>query len=121
MGDPASLAEAPEALVGLLHEQVEFSMPPYDLWLRGPDQVAGWLLGPGWGCQGSRLVETRANGAPAFAQYRVSEAGDGHTPWALVVIETADGRITGITSFLATERLFPAFGLPARLPATQPH
>ena len=33
-------------------------------------------------------------------------------PWALVVVEVADGRIAGWTSFLDAARLFPLFGLP---------
>src|SRR4051812_46053628 len=43
------------SLVTLLHDDVTFSMPPYELWLEGPDQVAQWLLGQGIGCRGSRL------------------------------------------------------------------
>jgi RNA polymerase sigma-70 factor (ECF subfamily) len=61
-------------------------------------------------------VPTTANGLPAFGQYRSDGAG-GHAPWALQVIEMSDGRITALNSFLDTERLFPLFGLPPRLPA----
>src|SRR5699024_7344232 len=39
-----------EALVSLLRDDVTFNMPPYPLWLRGADQVAAWLAGPGIGC-----------------------------------------------------------------------
>ncbi len=41
----------------------------------------------------------------------------GHMPWALQVLETEGGRVAGIHSFLEVERIFPAFGLPAHLPA----
>jgi RNA polymerase sigma-70 factor (ECF subfamily) len=59
------------ALTALLHEEATLSMPPYDLWLRGRASIAGWLLGFGAGCRGSRLVPVEASGgAPAFAQYR---------------------------------------------------
>lgn len=61
-------------------------------------------------------MPTTANGCPVFGQYRVDPRG-GHAPWALQVVELADGRITGLHNFLETERLFPAFGLPAHLPA----
>jgi RNA polymerase sigma-70 factor, ECF subfamily len=105
-----------ESLVSLLHEDATLSMPPYDLWLRGPDEVAKWFLGHGIGCRGSRLVPISANGSPGFAQYRPSADG-GHEPWALQVLEISDGRITGLNSFLDTPRLFPLFGLPARLDA----
>jgi RNA polymerase sigma-70 factor (ECF subfamily) len=105
-----------ESLVALLHEDATLSMPPYDLWLRGPDQVAQWMLGIGCGCRGSRLIPISANGSPAFGQYRPAEGG-GHEPWALQVLEISGGRITGLNSFLDTARLFPLFGLPARLDA----
>ena len=103
-----------DALVALMREDVEMNMPPYPLWLRGPADVAAWLVGPGHECQGSRLVATSANGAPAFGQYRVDPAG-GHAPWALNVLTIDDGQITGTTFFLDTPSLFPLFGLPAHL------
>lgn len=103
-----------DALVSLLREDATLSMPPYTLWLRGPEAIRGWLLGRGAGCRGSRLVPTRACGSPAFGQYRVDPAG-GHIPWSLTVLELAGGRITGWNSFLDTDTLFPRFGLPPRL------
>ncbi|MGR3936050.1 MULTISPECIES: sigma-70 family RNA polymerase sigma factor [Streptomyces] len=106
-----------DSLTSLLHEDATLSMPPYELWLRGHDDIRTWLLGHGIGCRGSRLVPTVANGAPAFGQYRPSGPGGAHEPWALQVLEISAGRITGLNSFLDTERLFPLFGLPARLEA----
>ncbi|WP_030903536.1 sigma-70 family RNA polymerase sigma factor [Streptomyces sp. NRRL F-5126] len=106
-----------KALTALLHEDATLSMPPYDLWLRGHDDIVGWLQGVGSVCRGSRLVPTVANGMPAFAHYHAAEDGDGHTPWALMVMEIAGGRIRGINSFLDTARWFPLFDLPMRLPA----
>lgn len=113
-----------DALTALLHEDCTLSMPPYALWLRGRADILKWLLGPGCGCRGSHLVPVAANGRPAFGQYRTGGASrtgsGGGTPWAIQVIETADGRITALQSFLDTERLFPLFGLPPRYdgPAT---
>ena len=103
-----------DGLVALLREDATLSMPPYTLWLRGPEAIRGWLLGRGAGCRGSRLVPTRACGSPAFGQYRPDPAG-GHTPWSLTVLELSGGRITGWTAFLDTETLFPRFGLPPKL------
>jgi RNA polymerase sigma-70 factor (ECF subfamily) len=103
------------ALVQLLHEDVVMSMPPYDLWLQGRSEFSSWLLGPGIGCIGSRLIPTTANGSPAFGQYRLSSSGEGYEPWAIHVLEVDDGGITAITYFLDTQLLFPLFGLPARL------
>ncbi len=104
------------ALVGLLHEDAVQMMPPYAMWLEGPANIGQWMLGPGSGCRGSRLMPTAANGCPAFGQYRCDPDG-GHKPWALQVLETSAGRITAINSFLETDTIFPAFGLPAHLPA----
>lgn len=104
-----------DSLVALLHEDATFSMPPYALWLTGRDPVRTWLLGRGAGCQGSRLVPTRACGLPAFGQYRPVHGAPAHRAWALVVLEWRDGRISAWNSFLDTERLFPHFGLPLEL------
>jgi RNA polymerase sigma-70 factor, ECF subfamily len=90
-------------------------MPPYDLWLRGRDDMFAFWLGPGIGCRGSQVIPTvAANGSPAFGQYRPSPSGSGYEPWALQVVEIADRRIVELTFFLDTERLFPLFGLPLR-------
>jgi RNA polymerase sigma-70 factor, ECF subfamily len=105
-----------DALTSLIQEDATQSMPPFDLWLRGRDDIFAWWLGPGIGCRGSRVIPTTAaNGAPAFGQYKPSASGSGYDPWALQVLEIADGRIAEFTFFLDTERLFPLFGLPARL------
>jgi RNA polymerase sigma-70 factor (ECF subfamily) len=109
-----------DALTALIHEDAQQSMPPYDMWLSGRDDIFTWWYGPGIGCRGSRVIPTlAANGAPAFGQYKPSETGDGYDPWALQVLEIEDGRIVELTFFLDTERLFPLFGLPPRLPARQ--
>lgn len=101
-------------LVSVLHADATLSMPPYDLWMRGPEQISAWMTGIGHGCRGSRLIPTRANGSPAFGQYRASPDG-GHEPWALQVIEIEQGRVIGLNAFLDTAALFPLFGLPERL------
>jgi len=106
-----------EALTALIHEDATQSMPPYDLWLRGRDDIFAWWLGPGIGCKGSRVIPTvAANGSPAFGQYKPSPDG-GYEPWALQVVEVSGGRIAELTFFLGTGRIFPLFGLPARLEA----
>ncbi len=101
------------SLVALLHEDATMSMPPFDLWLQGPEEMGRWFLGQGIGCKGSRLVATSANGCPAFGSYRQVAPGR-HEPFALQVIELRDGRISGHHNFLFPE-LFAAFGLPAHL------
>jgi RNA polymerase sigma-70 factor (ECF subfamily) len=107
-----------EALTALIHEDAVQSMPPYDMWLSGRDDIFAWWLGPGIGCRGSRVIPTvSANGSPAFGQYKPSDSGSGYDPWALQVLEVADGEIVELTFFLESEILFPLFGLPARLDA----
>ena len=104
-----------EALTALIHEDAIQSMPPYDLWMRGRDDIFAWWVGPGAGCRGSRVIPAPpANSSPAFGQYKPAEGG-GHEPWALQVLEVRDGRIAEFTFFLDTARLFPLFGLPPRL------
>src|SRR5205807_3726755 len=77
-------------LVTLLHDDAVQSMPPYAMWIRGAAEIGQWLLGPGNGCRGSRLLATAANGCPAFGQYRPDPDG-GHAPWALQVLEISGG------------------------------
>jgi RNA polymerase sigma-70 factor (ECF subfamily) len=104
-----------DALTSLIQEDATQSMPPYDLWLRGRDDIFAWWFGPGIACRGSRVIPTvAANGSPAFGQYKPSPDG-GYEPWALMVLELSEGRIAELTFFLDTETLFPLFGLPARL------
>jgi len=105
-----------EALTSLIQEDATQSMPPYDMWLRGRDDILTWWFGPGIGCRGSRVIPTRsANGSPAFGQYKPSETGAGYDPWALQVLELSAARVVEFTFFLDTETLFPLFGLPPRL------
>jgi RNA polymerase sigma-70 factor, ECF subfamily len=105
-----------DALTALIHEDATQSMPPYELWLTGRKDVLGWWVGQGAACRGSRVIPTvSANGSPAFGQYKPSESGSGYEPWALQVLEIADGQIVEFTFFLATTTLFPLFGLPQSL------
>jgi RNA polymerase sigma-70 factor (ECF subfamily) len=104
-----------DALTSLVREDATQSMPPFDLWLAGRDDIFTWWTGPGIACKGSRVVPVaNANGSPAFGQYKPAEGG-GYAPWALQVLEIEDGWIVELSFFLDTERLFPRFGLPLSL------
>jgi RNA polymerase sigma-70 factor (ECF subfamily) len=106
-----------KALTSVIVEDAIQSMPPFDLWLAGRDDIFAWWVGPGNGCRGSRLLPVEsANGAPAFGQYKPSENGEGYEPWALQVLEIEEGRIVELTFFLDVEKLFPRFGLPLEFP-----
>jgi RNA polymerase sigma-70 factor (ECF subfamily) len=108
-----------DSLVALLHEDATMSMPPYELWMRGPLNLAMWLRGAGKDCAGSRLVATSANGAPAYGQWRPTGPGGRYVPWSIHVLQLLGGRITGITYFV-DPALFPLFGLPLNLDDSSP-
>jgi RNA polymerase sigma-70 factor (ECF subfamily) len=103
-----------QALVALLHEDASQSMPPYEMWLSGRDQIITWFTGYGIACQGSRTISTVANGMPAFAQYRPAASGTGYEAWGLHVLDMSEGRVVHFDVFLDT-RLFALFGLPLTL------
>ena len=102
-----------ESLVSLLHEDATQLMPPYPMWLQGRADVGRWLLGPGIGCRGSRLVPIMANGSPALAQYRRADDG-GYVPFSIQTMEVSGGRITRLSHFVDPD-LFAMFDLPYRL------
>jgi RNA polymerase sigma-70 factor (ECF subfamily) len=105
-----------DGLTAVIQEDAQMSMPPYDLWLHGRDDIFTWFLGPGIGCRDSRLIPVHAaNGTMAWGQYKPSESGSGYDPWSLHVVELGDGGVAELTYFLDTDRLFPLFGLPPRL------
>jgi RNA polymerase sigma-70 factor, ECF subfamily len=99
-------------LVGLLRDDVIMSMPPFPLWLVGPDDVAGWFVGEGIVCKDGRLLPVEVNGTAGFGNYH--KVGPNRwEPWAIQVIEVADGKIVGHHNFLGAD--FADFGLPLYL------
>jgi RNA polymerase sigma-70 factor, ECF subfamily len=105
-----------DALTALIREDATQSMPPYELWLSGREDIFGWWVGPGAACRGSKVLPTvSANGLPTFGQYKPSETHDGYDPWALQVLRVERGKIVELTFFLGAETLFPLFALPPRL------
>jgi RNA polymerase sigma-70 factor (ECF subfamily) len=104
------------ALVELLNEDATLEMPPMTAWFRGRTNVGGFL--------GTQVLTTpgvftavpaAANGQPALALYR--RAADGtRRAYCVQVLTLRGSRIAGIVAFL-DPGLFPAFGLPAELPA----
>jgi len=100
-------------LTRVIREDAKQSMPPFDLWLQGREDMFTWWFGPGGGCRGSRVIPAgTANGSPAFGQYKPTADGTGLEPWSLQVVELTPTGIGEITFFLDTKRLFPLFGLP---------
>jgi RNA polymerase sigma-70 factor (ECF subfamily) len=101
------------ALTALLREDAIMTMPPFDMWLQGRDDLAGWFGEQGIACKGSTLIPVDVNGTAGFASYKPGDDGLLH-PWAIQVIDVVDGRITGHHNFIYPD-LFAAFGLPDRL------
>jgi RNA polymerase sigma-70 factor (ECF subfamily) len=110
--DRADLA----ALTTLLHEDVNFSMPPHPGVWRGRDAVVqGWIDG-GFGSEGFgelRCVVTHANGQPAVACYVRRPGGDAFRPLAIDVLTVAGDVVADITTFDGA--VFELFGLPETL------
>jgi RNA polymerase sigma-70 factor (ECF subfamily) len=103
-----------DAITSLLHEDAKQSMPPYEMWLLGREDILRWWTGPGIGCKGSRLIPTVANGLPAFGQYRPSGPGGSFEPWALQVLELSDGRNRRLHRVSRHRAALPALRPPAR-------
>jgi RNA polymerase sigma-70 factor (ECF subfamily) len=107
-----------ERFTALLHEDAVMSMPPFSLWVEGASDIGEFMMLPGPAtCANSKLIPVRANGCPAFGQYKPDPVKGGHSPWGLQVLEIVDGRIAHWNCFLDTASIFPTFGLPAHLPA----
>jgi RNA polymerase sigma-70 factor, ECF subfamily len=105
-----------KALLGLLREDALQTMPPFEMWIHGASAITAWMVEPGpSACAGSILVPVRANGVLAWGQYKPDGEQGGFEPWALQVHEFVGGKISRMTFFLDTERLFPLFGLRDRI------
>ena len=102
-----------DALVTMMRDDVVLSMPPYPLWLQGPDQLAAWYLGHGSGCRGSKLVPIRISGTTGFATYKPPDDGTvgRREAFSIQIVEVVDGMIIAQHNFLTPER-FAEFGLP---------
>ncbi|MEV6068841.1 sigma-70 family RNA polymerase sigma factor [Nocardia sp. NPDC052001] len=104
------------ALTELLKADVALSMPPFSLWISGPENVAQFMLTTGSACRDSRMIPLGANGMPAFGHYKPSADEPGvWVPWSITVLELDGDRIAGLNFFLDTDRLFPLFGLAPEL------
>ncbi|WP_328408691.1 sigma-70 family RNA polymerase sigma factor [Nocardia sp. NBC_00403] len=105
-----------DTLTTLLKADVALSMPPIELWISGPENVAAFMLGTGQACRNARMVRLEgANGLPAFGHYKPSEKPGVWMPWSITVLELDGATIAGLNFFLDTEKLFPLFGLPPEL------
>jgi RNA polymerase sigma-70 factor (TIGR02960 family) len=110
-----------DALVALLRVDLELAMPPYPMWFRGLDDVLRFLCSAPFAsfwAAGVHLVQTRANGRPAFAFYR--RANDGRfAAHSIMVARFLGGQAAELTVFLGAD-VFPQFDLPLAVDRTVP-
>ena len=70
-----------EALTSLIHEDATQSMPPFDLWLRGREDILTWWVGPGAACRGSRVLPTtRSERLAGLRAVQAERDGEGLRP-----------------------------------------
>ena len=98
------------ALVALLRDDVILEMPPFELWLRGRDDIHRWLVAHD-AVSDHVLVPVDANGTLGAAIYRPRTPDETLSPFAIHVLDVSGDRISAIHSFLDTS-LFEVFGLP---------
>ena len=99
-----------DALARLLRDDAILEMPPFELWMRGPDDIRRWLLSVDAFGQ-EHLTPVDANGSPAVAVYRPQAPGLQPTAFSIQVLDTVAGHISAIHVFL-DPALFALFGLP---------
>lgn len=100
------------ALTALLHDDATLTMPPFELWLKGIDDIALFLAAMQSEGGRYRTVTLAANGCPALAVYRTNHESGELMAFAIHVLECSGGRIAAIHAFLDPE-MFAMFGLPS--------
>jgi RNA polymerase sigma-70 factor, ECF subfamily len=100
-----------DALVSLLHEDATLTMPPFELWLQGVDDITRFLSAMQSEAGHDRVVSLAANGCPALAVYRPNHESGQLEAFSIQVLECSGTRIGAIHAFLEPG-LFTLFGLP---------
>lgn len=101
-------------VVGLLTDDVRFTMPPLPAVWHGRDRAELFLEAMmAWSAHGHRILQTRANGQPAVGLYVVDPHGSLRRGVGLLVLTLAGERISAITRF--DPGLLERFGLPRTL------
>jgi hypothetical protein len=94
----AFLADDVDGLVALVTEHAWFRMPPSNREYQGKTQVHAMLtaLANFRSGQPSRLLETRANGQPAYGTYRIDPATGLARPTGLLLLSLSGQRIAAL-------------------------
>lgn len=103
------------ALVALFHEEGCMSMPPFEMWVRGKEDLLKFFTLTRWHCEGSRFLPITVNGGyPAYAQYVPSDKESIMVPWGIHVIVTRNKKVLHVQNFI-NPKLFTRFGLPEQI------
>ncbi|HXN78948.1 MAG TPA: RNA polymerase subunit sigma-70 [Candidatus Dormibacteraeota bacterium] len=100
-------------LVALLREDAVLNMPPKPS-VVGAGRIGDFLAESIFAIGPMRLIETRANGSPAFASYVQAPAGARFVVFALLAIESDGRHITQMSAF-SDPRVLERFALPVEL------
>src|SRR5919108_6620536 len=103
-----------DAVKALLAEDAVFSMPPWSMWWRGRDTIAGFAPAAKDVCARARVLPIRLNGQLGIACYGEDADTGRHLPLAIDVLTLEGALIKEITAFITPE-IFPRLGLPAEL------
>src|SRR5262249_42130458 len=103
-----------DAVKALLAEDAVFSMPPWSMWWRGRDTIAGFAPEAKDTCVRARALPIRVNGQAAVAYYGEEAETGRHLPLAIDVFTLEGALIKEITAFVTPE-IFPHLGLPPEL------
>jgi RNA polymerase sigma-70 factor (ECF subfamily) len=103
--------------VALLTEDASFAMPPWLQWYAGREILGSFFTEAWKTCGGLRLVESGANGQPAFAVYERSATHGRFVAHAIHVLTVEHDAIVAVTAFQPPSgpELFRFFGLPQSL------
>ena len=90
-----------EAVVSLLAEDADWSMPPLPAWFSGHESLREFMhAGPLSGDWRWRHIATTASGQPAVGSYAWYEPDQAYRLFALDVLTLAGTKIRSITSFI---------------------
>ena len=106
-----------DAVVGMLSEDANFSMPPMSTWYHGRDGIANWMRrSPLSGDFRWKPVLTQANGQPTLAYYSWDPEENAYVPFALNVLTFEGEEISDVTAFIVRSNQDPDPEVQAQTP-----
>ncbi|HEX3762911.1 MAG TPA: RNA polymerase subunit sigma-70 [Kofleriaceae bacterium] len=103
----AFLADDVDGIVALVTEHAWFRMPPADVEYQGPAKIGAMLraIAARRAGQTPVLLETRANGQPAYGTYRIDRARGVAEPVGVVLLSLTGARVAALTWFVGPAQL----------------